>query len=237
MSTHIALQPAYVLHKRPFKDTSFLIDLFTANHGRLTVVGKGIRGPRSKLSGILQPFTPLLVSWSGKSELQTLSKAEANGTTHFLSGNVMASGFYLNELITRVLHKHDPYPETFKIYEKSLISLANENNISSLLRIFEKNLLKSLGYGLQLNVDQFGAAIEPTSKYIFKYGVGLTKIPDKIEEAPQKFALHGSSILALHNEKFGNNIERQEAQILLNIALAPLIGSKPIKSRELWVNG
>src|SRR5207253_3115583 len=106
----ISLQPAFILHHRPFRETSVLLDVFSEEYGLVSLVAKGVRTHRSKLKALLQPFVPLLVSWQGKSELMNLVSAEARTTPFQLHGDCLLSGFYLNELLVRLLQKEDPHP-------------------------------------------------------------------------------------------------------------------------------
>lgn len=237
MTTRITLQPAFILHTRPFQDTSLLIDLFTLDHGRITLIGKGARSPRSKIRGILQPFIPLLVSWSGKSELPILSKVETNGNNIFsLPGNILASGFYLNELLMRLLQKRDPHPEIFHAYSQAvgILPAAKPATIAPILRIFEKNLITHLGYGLQFNIDHLGINIESASKYMFKFGTGFVKLSNKA--TIEATSVSGATITALEQEKFLSSEQLHEAKTLLQLVLSQLLGNRPIKSRELWFN-
>lgn len=144
------LQPAFVLHARPYRDTSLLVELLTAERGRLTVLARGVRNQRSRFNGLLVPFSPLLVSFSGKTDLQVLRQVEANGLSYNLRGNMLLSGFYLNELLIRLLQRHEPHPNVYQAYQYTLNVLADTVQPEPALRLFEKYLLVDIGYGLQL---------------------------------------------------------------------------------------
>ena len=144
----VLLQPAYVLHRRSYRESSFLVELFTPEHGRLTVVARGVRKPRSATPGLLQPFIPLLVSWSGRGELMTLTQVEANGDVKHLQGECLFAGFYLNELLMCLLQKWDAHALLYTIYEKAVTALQAPILEQKTLRSFEKVLLEELGYGL-----------------------------------------------------------------------------------------
>lgn len=145
------LEKAFVLHTRPYRDTSLLVDFFTLDAGRVTAVARGARGPKSRLKGLLQPFVPLLINWYGKTELVTLGGADANGASITLNGDVLISGMYLNELLMRLLTRFDPLPHLFEQYNRTIIALSQKQLPELCLRLFELNLLNELGYGLRLN--------------------------------------------------------------------------------------
>src|SRR4029079_13195722 len=119
----VLLQPAFILHHRPFRETSVLLDVFSEEHGRISLVAKGVRTHRSKLKALLQPFVPLLASWQGKNELMNLVSVEANGPPFQLCGDCLLSGFYVNELLVRLLQKQDPHPRLFSYYVSTLHAL------------------------------------------------------------------------------------------------------------------
>ena len=147
-------QAAYILHRRAYRDTSQILELFSQNYGRITVVSKGSRGPKSKSRSTLQPFVPLLVSWVGKGEMPTLTTAETiSQTPPNLFGNSLPSAFYINELLIKLLHKHDVHENIFDLYKRALILLQDQNSLEKTLRIFEKTLLQILGFEMNLTSD------------------------------------------------------------------------------------
>ena len=142
MRERIALEPAFVLHHREYRDTSRILDVFTARHGRLTLFARGARGPKSKLASLLMPFRPLLVSWSGRGDSAQLTAAEPDGDTLPLPPRQVLSGFYLNELIINLTTRHDPQPKLFEDYSLSLRRLCTDVAPEPALRVFEKRLLE-----------------------------------------------------------------------------------------------
>lgn len=154
MKSRVVLQPVFVLHTRPFKDSSLWMDAFTLEYGRISLLARGVRKARAPLRGILQPFTPLLMSWSGKTELVSMNKVEAVGLPYALKGKALISGFYLNELVTRLLHRYDPHPSLYEAYQNALIGLQENNTLELVLRVFEKNLLRELGYGFKSEISE-----------------------------------------------------------------------------------
>lgn len=229
-ASRVVLQPAFVLHSRPYRDTSFLVELLTREYGRLTVLARGVRSQRSKLYGLLVPFSPLLVSFSGKTDLQTLQHVEVDGLSYNLAGNILLSGFYLNELLMRLLQRHEPHPNIYKAYQQTLSILVGSVVPELALRLFEKYLLVDLGYGLQLDRTVNNQTVLPNEEYIFEFGVGLKKA--KIHD-PYNFP--GQSLLALRAGILTTPEELRDAKRLLRSVLAVLLGNKPLKSRELFL--
>ena len=135
-------QPAYILHHRPFRDSSQILDVISFDHGKLSIVARGVRGAKSRLRGYLRPFMPLALSWVQRTGLGTLTGAEVNGAPLSLTGDALLSGYYINELLLHFLHKHDPQPDIFSIYEQTIRSLAGTEDIAPKLRDFEVELLE-----------------------------------------------------------------------------------------------
>jgi DNA repair protein RecO (recombination protein O) len=117
-------QPAFVLHAYPYRETSLIVEAFTRDFGRVAVVARGAKRPRSELRGLLQGFQPLFLSWSGQQELKTLLKAEWRGGLPRVGGAALLCGFYLNELLLKLLPREDPHPDVFADYETALGDLA-----------------------------------------------------------------------------------------------------------------
>lgn len=224
------LEKSFILHTRPFRDTSLLLNILSATYGHITLLARGAKSQRSPLRTLLMPFTPILISWAGKTDLPTVSKAEAYGAPYLLSGKALLSGLYLNELLVRLLERHNPYPNLYAAYEKTLIALKNDKNIQLTLRRFEKKLLAELGYGLQLDKEINGLDVKTDSDYYFEFGVGLKKAFPKAP--PSKHLFEGKSLLALHFDKFQDKKELQDAERLLQIVLKTLFGIRPVKSLE-----
>lgn len=224
----IILQPAFILHSRAYRDTSLLIDLFTLNYGLIKVIAKGARTPKTKLRGLLLPFVPLLVSWSGKTELYTLGKIEPRNINYHLSGNKLISGLYLNELLIRLLPRHDPQPNIFRIYQKTLEELLKTSNIQAPLRLFEKHLLSEIGYGLRWNKDINDQEIIKEAKYYFIPERGFIKSNDRKQQL-----IAGSSLLELYNGQFTNATALREIKCLLRVLITNLL-DRPLKTPELW---
>jgi DNA repair protein RecO (recombination protein O) len=237
MRAQVHLQPTYVLHYRLYRDTSLLVDLFTQDHGRITAVAKGARGNRSRLKGFLQPFVPLLTSWVGKTELVTLTHAEASEPPPHLKGDGILSGFYLNEVLLRVLERHDAYSRLYQCYHETLLALQNDPIERGKLRYFEKHLLIELGYGIELSKEAYThSPILSDQYYYFDPQQGLTKSTNShfVEQSNHHYL--GEHLLAIHKDDFSNPEVLRESKRLLKTALTPLLGSKPLKSRELFMD-
>lgn len=229
----VSLQPAYVLHRRPYRDTSALLDVFTAEHGRLTVVARGLRRPARKAAGShLEPFQPLLLSFSGRTDLKTLTASEHAGESFALRSDRLYSGLYLNELLVRLLHRHDPHPHLFAAYGDTLRALAGDAALDGLLRRFELKLLEELGY--RLRFDSLGvteSAVEESACYRFDPGSGLLFC----EQGPGNAAgtYRGSELQAMAAGDF-DGTARSAAKRLLREALAVHLGDRPLNSRTLF---
>ena len=235
MNAHhrVSLQPAYLLHRKPYRDTSLLLEAITPEYGRIGLVAKGARRPRSRLPGLLQPFLPLLLSWSGRGELFTLTDAEGRGPLLMPPGRLSISGFYLNELLLRLLPRGDPHEELFLAYSETLGRLALDEEAEWGLRLFEKRLLEAMGYGLQLTHEagEEGAAIRAGRHYCYHLEVG----PVATTEQSGGVVLSGRTLLALAAEQTAIGPEiRGEAKRLMRAALALYLGDRPLKSRELF---
>ena len=229
----VKLQPAFILHSRPYGDTSLLVDLLTLNYGRVRTLARNARGVRSRFKDALQPFTPMLMSWSGNTELMHLATAEATGMSYNLANEALLSGFYLNELIMRLLHSHDAHPEIYCAYEQALIRLQNQQPVARTLRLFEKNLLAALGYGLQLNQEAMtGLPIDPAVNYQFNPNIGFIK--NTLSSYENALIFSGEHLLAFAADHLDDEAVLATAKRLMRVALGTLLGDKPIKSRELF---
>ena len=226
----IILQPAFVLHRRPYRNTSLLLEIFSWEYGRIGLVARGVRTPRSRLKGVLQPFVPLLLSWSGSGELFTLTAAEEGGTPIPIPPFRVLSGLYVNELLLRLLQRHDPHPGLFEPYRRMLEALTATTAEEAALRIFEKRLLAEIGYGLLLDTEaSSGARIVPTQAYRYI----LDRGPLNGAWTEGGIPIAGSSLLALHQEAFPDALALQEAKRLLRAALGVHLQGRPLKTREL----
>ncbi|MGE0080632.1 MAG: DNA repair protein RecO [Thiohalomonadaceae bacterium] len=226
----ILLQPAYVLHRRPYRETSLLVEAFTAEHGRVGLVAKGVRRGKGRLQGVLQPFRPLLLSWSGRGELRSLTDAEGSGPVPVLSGRAIYSAFYLNELLLRLTEREDPHPALFARYGETLAALCNDEEWA--LRLFERDLLSELGYGLALETDVEGEPLAEDALYDYQAEIGAIRCGD----VPTVHAVSGRALLALGGRVPPDEQSRREVKKLLRRVLRLYLGTRPLESRALYAS-
>lgn len=231
----IQLQPAYVLHHRPYRDTSRILELFTRDHGRVSVFARGARGSGksgASLLPILQPFNRLLVSWSGRGEAGQLTGAEFDGAMTPLPPDRLVHGFYLNELLLKLFARHDSHPDVFTLYAQTIDDLKHEDAIRP-LRLFEKRLLDALGYGLALERDaRDGTQIEPDAAYHYRLEQG----PVRVDAVPDNAAVYsGAVLLALAREELSDAAICAEARRLLRAALDRCLDGRELRSRQVML--
>lgn len=228
MSTaaRVTLEPAWLLHVRPWRDTSVLIEAFTRDHGRVGLVGRGVRGPRGRWRGLLQPLQPLLVSWSGRGELVGLNACEPAGPAVVLRDEPLMSAWYLNELLMRLLQRHDAHPQLFAAYGEALAALHEQAGVA--LRLFEKRLLDALGWGAAYDqAADNGSPVVASARYGFSADRGVLALGGGDLE------VDGRTLLALAAERFPDDQTAIAARSVLRLALAPHLGGRPLHSREL----
>lgn len=208
-----------------------LVDLFTEETGRLTVLAKGARSKRSSLKSLLQPFTPLLLRWTGRGELKILTKAEAASISLPLQSTALYSGFYINELLMRLLPQETAYVNLFQTYLRCLTALAaSPNKVEASLRQFEFELLHAIGYGVDfLHCAGSGEPIDEHMTYRYREEKGF--IASLIQD---NLTFYGRELLAFDRKEFIEPSVLQAAKRFIRIALKPYLGNKPLKSRELF---
>lgn len=230
----IRLQPAFILHRRPYRETSLLVEAFTRDYGRKGLVARGARRPGSGLRGMLEPFRPLLLSWSGRGELASLNGAEGAGGPP-LEGRTLWSGFYLNELLQRLLARDDPHPDLFRAYASALARLQAGGNQETVLRGFERDLLDELGYGLLLEHEaEGGNPLNPDALYDYHLERGPVPLAPG---GKARLPVRGRSLLALAADELDDPAVLREIKPLMRATLRLYLGDRPLKSRELFVAG
>ena len=223
----IQLTPGYILHHRPYRDTSRILEVITRDHGRITVFARGVRGPKARLASILQPFQQLLLSWTGRGEAAQLTGAESAAATASLPSSCLMAAFYLNELLLKLTTRHDPLPVLFDAYHAALESLRHGAALEPELRVFEKRLLEALGYGLDLGAEaRTGKRIEPGEYYHFRPEQGLVATV-----AAAAGALAGHSLIGLANEQLEGARALEDSRRLLQAALAQCLEGRPLATR------
>lgn len=229
----VTLQQAFVLHGRPWRETSELLEVFAADHGRVSLLARGLRRPRSGLRAILQPFQPLTLSWSGRGgALMTLGGAEADGPAVALQAAALMSGFYLNELLLRFLHKGDPHPQLFVAYGETLVALAAGGPPPAVLRRFELALLAETGYGLNLEHDAVtGDPLDPQRSY--SYVVERGPLPAE-GGAAGDLVFSGAQLRAIGRGDFADPACLEPARRLLRAVLDHHLGGRPLRTRQVF---
>ena len=230
----VQLQPAFVLHSRHYRDSSALLEVLTPDHGRLGLVAKGARrSVRGRSRGaILQPFIPLLLSFTGRSELKTLTASEVAGEVQTLKGARLFSGIYLNELLMRLLHRHDAHRGLFIAYGHAVASLGGGEHLDDTLRRFEFSLLDELGYSFDLRVDGYsGKDVVEGRSYHYHQEFGL--VEQQSGAAADHPVFSGADILAIEQGESSEPV-RLACKRLLRQVLAGHLGDKPLKSRDLF---
>jgi DNA repair protein RecO (recombination protein O) len=212
-----------------------LLEVLTAEYGRLSLVARGARRKArggGSGSALLQPFIPLLLSFSGRAELKSLTAKEAAGKLHELRGERLFSAMYVNELLVRLLHRHDPHPQLFAAYTEALQALARDDVVDTTLRHFEFKLLDELGYSFDLALDaDSGERVQAHLWYHYIPDLGLVAKVDAAD--PSRPAYAGADLIAMAGGQFGGSV-RVTAKRLLRQALAGHLGDAPLRSRELF---
>lgn len=222
-----------MLHTRLYRETSLIVEAFGRDTGRLGLIAKGARRPKSALRGSLQSFRPLLLSWSGKGELGLLTGAEPDGFVQPLASAALFSGLYMNELLMRLMHRHDPHPELFHYYRVAIEALGQGQLTEGVLRIFEKHMLESIGYGLVLDRDiASGEPIHGDASYRYEIERGPTSAA--LDDDDDGVALTGETLLSLANERLESERALDEAKQLMRTALRRYLGDKPLATRTLF---
>lgn len=228
----VLLEPAYLLHHRPWSDTSRILDLMTRSHGRVTLFARGVRRPGSALRGVLQPFIPLLISWSGRADGGTLTGAEIGGALRPLPPAQLMSGFYLNELLLRLLPREDLHDHLFDAYAAAIAQLA-ECMDHRPLRVFELILLEDLGYGLELARDAAsGEPLEPDRYYHFQPGRGVLALSDGTSHPD---AIRGRDMLAVSRGELDQPAVLAAARRILRAAISHCLEGRGLQSREVML--
>ena len=225
----VSLEPAWVLHHYPYRDSSLLLEVFSRDHGRLGLVARGARSRKSRWHSALQILQPLLLSWNMRGELGTLTGVEGRATPATPSGRKVLCGCYLNELLLRLLTRHDPHPTLFVAYEQALDGL--EHAEEQALRVFETALLQELGYGLLLDAEyDSGAPVDPAALYEYRLEQGPVRCRKQRAEG---LYLHGASLLALAGGELRERRACREARALTRAALSLYLGARPLKTRAV----
>lgn len=225
-------EPGFVLHTWPFRETSLIVEVFTRHHGRLALIARGARRPRSALRGQVHPFTPLLLSWFGKSEIRTLHGAEWQGGIAPLGGLPLMCGFYLNELLLKLLARDDPHEALFDYYRATLVELGQPgSDLERILRRFEKHLLSEIGYAATFHEEAETAhPVRNDGCYVF--------VPERgpyvdAGSASNGIPVAGQTLLDLDHDKLDSPVTRAEAKLLMRALINHHLGGKPLYTRQM----
>ena len=222
-------QVAYILHSYAYSETSLILDVFARDYGRLPLLARGARRPRSALRGVLQAFQPLELGWFGAGEVRTLARAEWLGGLPLLGGNALMLGYYLNELLLKLLPREDAHEMLFLDYQEALSRLAAEPEAGAVLRRFEKALLRELGYALPLERDGF--QIDPEMSYAYDPERG----PVALNGAAQAgLVLSGRTLLDIVQDDYSDPSTLQQAKALMRLLIGHRLEQKPLNSRRIF---
>lgn len=222
---------AYLLHAYPFSESSLIVEAFTRDHGRMSLLARGARRPRSSLRGTLLAFQPLELGWFGGGEVKTLAKAEWLGGTPLLHGNGLLLGYYLNELLLKLLPCEDAHAVLFDAYAAALQALAGGASDAAELRRFEKSLLKELGYALSLEHDVAGRVVDAARRYHYRIEQGAVPV----EEGSGETAFAGKTLLDLARDDYADPRTATESKLLMRHLLTHYLNGQPLQTRRVFI--
>jgi len=227
----VELQPAFVLHTWPYSETSLLVDVFSRGHGRVVLVAKGARRPTSSYRGLLIAFVPIAVAWSGRGEVRTLTRAEWVGGMPLPKGENLLCGFYLNELLMRLLAREDPHEALFGHYVQALEALAAGASAAPVLRIFERSLLGELGYAMTLTHTAAGEPIVADAHYTYEPDRGARPASSAASGA---VVVHGRTLLDLAAGALDDPRTAHEAKLLMRHLINHRLDGRALLSRQVF---
>lgn len=222
---------AFILHSHAYRETSLLLEVLIRGFGRMSMVARGARSPRSSVRGVLLAFQPLALSWFGRGEVRTLARAEWTGGQAFLRGEALLCGFYLNELLLRLLPREDPHDDLFGRYRDTLGRLASEADSAPALRSFEKALLKELGYAMVLERDgASGDRVDPAKNYTYDPERG----PIESNVSAAEPLVSGRTLLDMARDDYADPQTQQQAKALMRVLINHRLEYRPLKSRQVF---
>lgn len=228
-------QPAYILHQRPFRDTSQILEVFTKDYGRLSIMSRGSRAAKSRLKSVLQPFRALVIGWSGRGEMPTLTSAEsASQSVAFFQGKSLACALYINELMMHLTFRHDVHELLFSQYHQTVNRLIETQTLEQELRQFELKLLDNLGVPLDLKHQAgSGELINRHQNYYYRIEHGFYPVESAADQE-RNTIISGESLLAMSEGDFEKAVTLQDAKKMMRSILNHYLGGKQLKSRELF---
>jgi DNA repair protein RecO (recombination protein O) len=228
-------EPAYVLHARPWRETSLLLELLTEHHGRLGLVARGVQGPKKHvLRAALQPLQHIRFDGVQRGELAQLRSAEAIDAAPRLSNDAALASFYVSELMLRLSARNDPAPALYDLYARLRGELGGQASLSWTLRRFERDLLEALGFGFDLSRDGDGAPVDPAARYRLDPEHGPRRVlSERIDAGGRSRTATGRALLALAGDQLPEADDLQGLRRALREVLAHHLGGRSLKSWEL----
>jgi DNA repair protein RecO (recombination protein O) len=223
-------EPGYVLHTYPYKETSLIVEAFTRAFGRVALLARGARRPRSAMRGVLLSFHPLRFGWAGSADLANLMNAEWAGGMPLLGGRGLMCGFYVNELLLRLLPRDDPHESLFEAYVEALIGLATQEDVSAVLRGFEKRLLAELGYAPLLETDAASHPIDPERLYRYEPDRGPVAVNGMREG---QLVISGRTLLDVAAGDYARAETRDEARVLMRALIGERLHGQSLHTRSI----
>ena len=226
---------AFVLHTYPFQDTSIIVEALSRQYGRIGLIAKGARRPKSALRPALLAFQPLAIAWSGRSELRTLTRADSTGASHALTGVAMMCGYYVNELVLKLLHRDDPHERLFDDYDAALRGLAAGEATEAVLRRFELALLREIGYAVQLEVDaERGTPLVAEERYAYWAERGPLALEHE-SDARGAVELRGKTLLDMARGDFTDPRTAAESKLLMRWLIGQHLDQRTLNTRQLLI--
>jgi DNA repair protein RecO (recombination protein O) len=223
---------AFLLHAHPYSETSLVLDVFSRDHGRLAVLARGARRPRSALRGVLLSFQPLELGWFGSGEVKTLAKAEWVGGLPLLQGKSLLLGYYLNELLLKLLPREDAHAALYDAYADALAALSHGATETAELRRFEKALLRELGYGLALDrLADSGEPVRPEGQYEYQMERGVVAAGG----VSPRLTFSGKTLLDLAADDYHDPRTLAESKLLMRQLMSYYLGNQTLQSRRVFV--
>jgi len=231
----VQLEPAYILHSYPYKETSLIVEALTRHRGRIGLLARGARRPRSALRGILLAFHPLRLSWTASAELGTLVGAEWAGGQRALAGLGLMCGFYLNELLLRLLPREDAHEGLFDAYAEAVARLAGDGEPAALLRGFELRLLSELGYAPPLDRDAAsGSPVQPELRYAYAPERGPLAVNGAARSAEgEDLVVDGQTLLDMTRNDYARPETREQARRLMRRLIAVRLAGQELHTRQM----
>lgn len=230
-SRRVEMEPAFLLHARPYRETSQLLEVMSQSYGRVGLVANGSRRPRSRWRNALRPFQLCQMSWSGRGALHTLRAVEPYGPAPQISGMPLMAAYYMNELLMVLMHRGDPHPDLFTHYGGALASLSNHENTELVLRRFELALLAEIGYAIVADHDVVEERpLEAKRKYQYVIGKGPVPVPETYSD---ELVFRGSELMAIVCGDTLDVEQLKSAKRLMRAVLNSVLGERPLKTRQV----